>query len=170
MNFLFETSQTTQVLFVLNEKNIPCTLHEVDITNGEHCSDWFIHMNPKLDIPILQNGSLIVPYSNQIICYLDANFNGGELQSIFVVENNNYLFILYDKTRKIGENGLFPAENTKRLNEIVSIHGKISCLPIGLISLGTFIHSSIVRQPKLPFIAPLRSRFIRKHMPIFVDS
>lgn len=67
-----------QVLFVLHEKNIPCTLYEVDVANGEQFSDWFIHMNPKLDIPVLQNGPLIVPSSNQIICYLDANFNDGE--------------------------------------------------------------------------------------------
>lgn len=68
------------MLFVLHEKNIPCSLYEVDVINGEQCSNKFMQMNPKMDIPVLQNETLVVPSSNQIISYLEANYNDGEYQ------------------------------------------------------------------------------------------
>lgn len=154
-----------QVLFVLHDKNIPCTLYEVDVTNGEQFSDWFIHLNPKLDIPVLQNGPLIVPSSSQIICYLDANFNSGEFVQFHDTIRKHSRWFRLIRTQNLGEHDLFPASNSKRLDSIASFHRKISRLPIGIISLGTFIHSSIVSQPKWPFIAPLRNRFLRKLFP-----
>lgn len=72
-SFLFE-----QILFALHEKQIKCTLYEVNITSGEQFSDWFLELNPKGEIPVLQNGSLIIPSSGQIVSYLEDNFQEGE--------------------------------------------------------------------------------------------
>lgn len=72
-----ETVTHLQVLFAFYEKNIECDLQEVDITNGKQCSNWFLELNPKFDVPVLQNGSLVIPSSNQIINYLEENFDGG---------------------------------------------------------------------------------------------
>lgn len=122
-------------MFVLHEKNIPCTLYEVDVSNGEQCSDWFMQMNPKMDVPVLQNDTFIVPSSNQIIHYLEANF----------LENNTTLL---------------PTQNRNLLNKVMFLNRKINQIPIGIISLGTFIHSDIVSSPQLPFIGPLRYSFL----------
>ncbi|XP_055313359.1 ganglioside-induced differentiation-associated protein 1 isoform X2 [Sitodiplosis mosellana] len=122
-----------KVLFVLHEKNIPCTLYEVDVANGEQCSSWFMQMNPKMDVPVLQDDTLVVPSSNQIINYLEANFNGPSL---------------------------LPKEDRNLLNKVIFLNRKICQIPIGIISLGTFIHPDIVSKPKLPFIGPLRRSFL----------
>lgn len=123
------------MLFVLHEKNIPCTLYEVDVANGEQCSNWFMQMNPKMDVPVLRNETLIVPSSNQIISYLEANFINGH-------------------------STLLPLDSRQLLNKVVLLHRKISQIPIGIISLGTILHSDLVSAPKLPFVGPLRQSFL----------
>lgn len=92
-----------------------------------------MQMNPKMDVPVLKNDTLIVPSSNQIIHYLEANFT---------------------------ENQLFPNNDRNLLNKVIFLNRRISQIPIGIISLGTFIHSDIVSSPKLPFVGPLRQRFL----------
>lgn len=92
-----------------------------------------MHMNPKMDVPVLRNDTLVVPSSNQIINYLEANFNG---------------------------TALLPRGNRNHLNKVVFLNRKISQIPIGIISLGTFIHPDIVSAPKLPFVGPLRQSFL----------
>lgn len=64
----------------MHEKQIKCTLYEVDVTNGEQFSDWFLELNPKGEVPVLQNGTFIVPSSGQIISYLEGNYKGGKLR------------------------------------------------------------------------------------------
>lgn len=123
---------------MLNEKNIPCTLCEIDVSNGEQCSQWFMQMNPKMDVPVLQNETLIVPSSSQIISYLEANFIGKHPT-------------------------LLPTEDRNLLKQIAFLHRKISQIPIGVISLGTFLHPNIVSSPQLPFIGPLRASFLRSY-------
>lgn len=66
------------MLFVLHEKNIECSLQEVDVTNIEQCSNWFMALNQKLDVPVLIDDAFVIPSSNQIINYLEANFNNGK--------------------------------------------------------------------------------------------
>lgn len=50
----------------------------MNITNGEQYSQWFLEMNPKAEVPVLRNGTLIVPESGRIISYLEENFKGGK--------------------------------------------------------------------------------------------
>lgn len=93
-----------------------------------------MQMNPKMDVPVLQNETLIVPSSSQIINYIEANFK---------------------------QNPLLPTDDRHVMSKVILINRKISQIPIGMISLGTFIHSDIVSSPKLPFIGPLRKSFLR---------
>lgn len=95
-----------------------------------------MQMNPKMDVPVLRNDTLVVPSSNQIIHYLEANFSGEQHPT------------------------LLPFDNRNSLNKVIFLNRKISRVPIGIISLGTFIHPNIVSSPKLPFIGPLRQRFL----------
>lgn len=50
----------------------------------------------------------------------------------------------------------------KVIKRIIYFHRKISRLPIGAISMGSFVHSDLCSQPKIPFIGPVRNGFISK--------
>lgn len=45
---------------------------------GEQYSDWFLELNAKAEVPVLKNGSLIIPVSAQIINYIEKNYTNGE--------------------------------------------------------------------------------------------
>lgn len=51
----------------------------MDVTNGEQYSQWFLELNPKGEIPVLQDGTLIVPESGRIISYIEDHFQGGKI-------------------------------------------------------------------------------------------
>lgn len=70
-----------QILFALYEKGIKFTAYEVDITNGEQYSKWFLAMNPKAEVPVLKHDTLLVPESGRIISYLEENFPDGKNKS-----------------------------------------------------------------------------------------
>lgn len=61
----------------MHEKNIKFTTYEVDVTNGEQYSEWFLEMNSKGEVPVLKHDALIVPASGHIISYLEDNIVGG---------------------------------------------------------------------------------------------
>lgn len=61
----------------MHEKNIIFTTYELDIANGEQYSSWFLEMNPKGEVPVLQDESLIIPESGQILNYLENKFQEG---------------------------------------------------------------------------------------------
>lgn len=49
----------------------------MDLAAGEQFSSWFLNLNPKGDVPVLQDGCFIVPDSDNIINYLDGKFRDG---------------------------------------------------------------------------------------------
>lgn len=49
----------------------------MDLLNGEQYSSWFLNLNPKADVPVLQDGSFVVPDSVHIINYIEQKFRGG---------------------------------------------------------------------------------------------
>lgn len=141
----------------MEEKNISYTLHEVDVTNGEQCSNWFMQMNPKSDVPVLQIEALIVPTSNEIINYLEVNFNDGKATNSFKFLIHLFIFLLIETHAS-----LLPMKDVKLRNKIVNLHRRISQIPIGVISLGSILHPELVSCPGLPFVGPLRSGILRK--------
>lgn len=60
------------------EKNIDFTPYVVDLLNGEQYSSWFLSLNPKGDVPVLQDGAFIVADSERIINYIENKFRGGK--------------------------------------------------------------------------------------------
>lgn len=48
------------------------------------------------------------------------------------------------------------------VERILFFHKKISRIPIGAISMGSFIHTDLCSNPKPPFIGITRSSFLRK--------
>lgn len=63
----------------MHEKGVPFSPYEIDVANGEQFSEWFLELNAKGEVPLLKNGSLIIPVAAQIINYVEKNFKGGEL-------------------------------------------------------------------------------------------
>lgn len=72
-----------QILLLLYEKNIVFTPCVVDLLNGEQYSNWFLNLNPKADVPVLQDGTFIVPDSAHIINYIENKFRGGKFTIFF---------------------------------------------------------------------------------------
>lgn len=57
--------------------NTPLTIVPVDFMNGEHKTDAFIQLNPWGEIPVLEDGNIVLRDSQAILVYL-ANKYGGE--------------------------------------------------------------------------------------------
>lgn len=142
----------------MHEKNIKFTSYEIDVASGEQYSEWFLELNSKGEVPVLQHDALIVPASGRIISYLEDNILGGIFfNDYFNRSLDNYLIILENIKR------LLPRDvGVKNLERIIYFHRKVSRLPIGAISMGSFIHSDLCANPKVPFIGPVRSGFLSK--------
>lgn len=66
----------------LYEKNLPFESHIVNITKGAQYEPWFLQLNPKGEVPVLQDTGKIIPDSTRIIDYLEDNFSNGTLQKL----------------------------------------------------------------------------------------
>lgn len=118
------------------EKKLKFTLYEIDISNGEQYTPWFLEMNPKAEVPVLRNGMLVIPESGRILKYLEDNFQTEHIR-------------------------LFPRElNVKIVENIIYFHRKISRVPIGAISMGSFLHPDFCVNPKPPFTGLTRQSFL----------
>lgn len=62
----------------LHEKKLPFKSRIVNIRKGEQFEPWFLHINPKGEVPVLQDGVKIIPDSGRILDYLEDNFSNGE--------------------------------------------------------------------------------------------
>lgn len=64
-------------MIALYEKKLPFHAQVVDVTKGEQYSQWFLELNPRGEVPVLQNGAQIIPESNRILAYLEDHFIDG---------------------------------------------------------------------------------------------
>ncbi|XP_035907839.1 ganglioside-induced differentiation-associated protein 1 isoform X1 [Anopheles stephensi] len=123
-----------KVLQALHEKGIRFTKYEIDVTNDEHFSEWFLELNPRAELPVLQNGLLIVPGSIRILDYLEEN---------------------YPKNKPLR----MPPGTDKLL---LGFRQTIESLPIGVITIGSFLHPQHVGSPKFPFVLPVRQTILAR--------
>ncbi|XP_052892472.1 ganglioside-induced differentiation-associated protein 1 isoform X2 [Anopheles moucheti] len=123
-----------KVLQALHEKGIRFTKYDIDVTNDEHFSEWFLELNPRAELPVLQNGLLIVPGSTRILDYLEEN---------------------YPKNKPLR----MPIGTDKL---IVGFRQTIESLPIGVITIGSFLHPQHVGSPKFPFVLPVRQTILAR--------
>ncbi|XP_016989796.1 ganglioside-induced differentiation-associated protein 1 isoform X2 [Drosophila rhopaloa] len=128
-----------KVLMVFYEKKIDFFPYVVDLCNGEQYSNWFLNLNPKGDVPVLQDGAFIIPNSTHIINYVDSKFRGG-----------------IHRTLK-------PPHNSKDFDKMLILEQAMSRLPVGTLSLGSFIHDDLKLVPKAPFIGPVRQSCLKNN-------
>lgn len=126
-----------KVLMVFYEKKIDFFPYVVDLCNGEQYSNWFLNLNPKGDVPVLQDGALVIPSSTHIINYVESKFRG--------------------------DRSLKPAHNSKEFDQMLIFEQAMSRLPVGTLSLGSFIHDDLKLVPKAPFIGPVRQSCLKNN-------
>lgn len=67
----------------LHEKNLPFESHIVNIIQGTQYQPWFLQINPKGEIPVLQDTGKLIPDSSRIIDYLEDNFSNGSNKAYY---------------------------------------------------------------------------------------
>ncbi|KAH8402883.1 hypothetical protein KR222_009138 [Zaprionus bogoriensis] len=133
-----------KVLLVLYEKNIDFVPYEIDLSNGEQFSNWFLSLNPKGDVPVLRDGVLVVPNSSHIINYVEAKFRGGNSFK----PSYKLITILPDSLQ---------------YDQMMVFERALTQLPIGALSLGSLIHDDLKLVPKAPFIGPVRQSCLKNN-------
>lgn len=123
-----------KVLWALAEKDIKFTKYEVDVANDEHFSEWFLELNPRGELPVLQKGLMIVPGSSRILDFLEEKF---------------------------------PSSNSLRLpltadKKLCNLRITLDKLPIGVLTVGSFLHPNSVISPKSPFVQPVRYTILER--------
>ncbi|CAH1398741.1 unnamed protein product [Nezara viridula] len=123
-----------KLLFVLNERGIKFKTQFINIAAGEQYKPYFLDINPRGEVPVIKDGENIVADSAKIIFYLEEQY----------------------KDHKT----LIPtAEGAEIIERHNHFHTVINDLPADVITIGSFYYPDLVRDPKLPFILP-----VRKHM------
>lgn len=61
----------------LHEKRLNFETSIVNIMKGAQYESWFLKINPRGEVPVLQDDAKIIPDSNRIIDYLEDNFSNG---------------------------------------------------------------------------------------------
>ncbi|XP_012255596.2 ganglioside-induced differentiation-associated protein 1 [Athalia rosae] len=120
-----------KVLLALYEKKLEFKKREVDITRGEQYGSWFLGLNPRGEVPVLQDGDKIIPESVRIIDYLEDHFNGDNVSA------------------------LVPSDVSKK-QKVLELRRILDQLPGNVLTIGSFHHKRFVDKPKLPFIGPVR--------------
>ncbi|KAF4526297.1 hypothetical protein B566_EDAN015212 [Ephemera danica] len=112
-----------KVIMALHEKKVPFSSREVQITRGEQYEPWFMQINPKCEVPVLQDGVRVIPDSSRIIDYIEDNFSNGNKPSL--VPKN-----------------LGPTVRQK----VDYFRGILDQLPAGVITMGSFYHPDLCGQ------------------------
>lgn len=120
-----------KVLLALYEKKLNFKAREVDITRGEQYGAWFLGLNPRGEVPVLQDGDKIIPESVKIIDYIEDHFTGEDTPS------------------------LLPWSSSSK-QRILELRKALDQLPGNVITVGSFKHKESVDNPKLPFVGPVR--------------
>jgi len=60
------------------------------------------------------------------------------------------------------DRSLKPAHNSKEFDQMLVFEQAMARLPVGTLSLGSFIHDDLKLVPKAPFIGPVRQSCLSK--------
>ncbi|KAK7865427.1 hypothetical protein R5R35_012791 [Gryllus longicercus] len=122
-----------KVLLALHEKKLPYKSHIVNLIKGEQYQPWFLHINPRGEVPVLKDGIKIIPDSGRIIDYLEDNFSNGSTPRLMPLE-----------------------EGADVRSKVTHFRSLLDHIPAGAITMGSFFHTQFCDKPKPPFIQPVR--------------
>ncbi|XP_022912220.1 ganglioside-induced differentiation-associated protein 1 [Onthophagus taurus] len=122
-----------KVIMALHEKNLKYEGAVVDIIKGQQYDPWFLAINPRGEVPVLQDIAKIIPDSTRIIDYLEDNFSNGDTPR------------------------LIPNDQGDEIKQkVIKFRNMIDQIPSGIVTMGSFFHTEFVQTPKAPFYAPVR--------------
>ncbi|KAF6203152.1 hypothetical protein GE061_003568 [Apolygus lucorum] len=122
-----------KVMLALNEKKLPFVSHVIDITKGKQYDPWYLeNINPRGEVPVLNDTTKLIPDSARIIDYLEDNFSNEQHPRLTPLEP-------------------IQRQKTERFREM------IDKIPGNTVTMGALYHTQYVANPKLPFIGPVRS-------------
>lgn len=68
------SSPSRKVLIALHEKGVNFVPRLINLTGLEQYEDWYLKINPRGEVPVLQHGDQTIVESNRIIEYIDRTF------------------------------------------------------------------------------------------------
>ncbi|XP_066256128.1 ganglioside-induced differentiation-associated protein 1 isoform X2 [Euwallacea similis] len=126
-----------KVVMALYEKHLLFTPHSIELT-GEQYQPWFLQINPKGEVPVLQDTGKIISDSARIIDYLEDNFSNG------------------DTPRLVPQD-----QGTEVKHKVTNFRNLIDKINGNILTVGSLLHPELATgSKKVPFIAPVRSRLL----------
>jgi glutathione S-transferase len=123
----------------LHEKNLPFDSKRVNLTKTEQYQPWFLYLNPRGEVPVLQDTGKIIVDSANIINYLEDNFNH------------------WDTPR------LIPMDQGPEVRQRVThFRHLLQKAPAGMLKTGAMLNQHLLQNPKTPFIGPVRKALASK--------
>lgn len=140
----------------LHEKNLPFETHDIDL-NGEQYKPWFLEINPRGEVPVLQDTGKIIPDSARIIDYLEDNFSNGKIYGI--IESLFLSNVISGDTPR-----LIPMEQGAEVRQkVTSFRNIIDKINGNVLTIGSLLHPELATgSKKVPFIAPVRKQLVSK--------
>ncbi|KAF7266828.1 hypothetical protein GWI33_019856 [Rhynchophorus ferrugineus] len=127
-----------KVVMALHEKNLPFESHLIDLTSNEQYKPWFLQINPKGEVPVLQDSGKIIPDSSRIIDYLDDNFSNGNTPRLIPMD-----------------------QGVQIKQKVVHFRNLIETLNGNVLTVGTLLHPEVVTgSRKIPFIGPVCKQLV----------
>ncbi|CAH1367370.1 unnamed protein product [Tenebrio molitor] len=122
-----------KVVMALHEKNLPFDSKRVNLTKTEQYQPWFLYLNPRGEVPVLQDTGKIIVDSANIINYLEDHFNH------------------WDTPR------LIPMDQGPEVRQRVThFRHVLQKAPAGMLTTGAVLNQHLLQNPKTPFIGPVR--------------
>ncbi|CAG9761571.1 unnamed protein product [Ceutorhynchus assimilis] len=126
-----------KVVMALYEKNLPFETRDIELT-GEQYKPWFLQINPKGEVPVLQDTGKIIPDSSRIIDYLEDNFSNGDTPRLIPIDQG--------------------PEVRQKINHFRDL---IDTINGNVLTIGSMIHPELATgSKKVPFIAPVRKQLV----------
>ncbi|KAL1517839.1 hypothetical protein ABEB36_001551 [Hypothenemus hampei] len=127
-----------KVVMALHEKNLKFDVRDIDL-NGEQYKPWFLQINPKGEVPVLQDTGKIIPDSARIIDYLEDNFSNGDTPRLIPMDQGSEI-----------------------RQKVTFFRGLIDKINGNVLTIGSFLHPEFANGPKrVPFIAPVRKQLVK---------
>lgn len=122
----------------LHEKKLPFESCIIDLPKGGQYEPWYLQINPRGEVPVLQDCGKLIPDSTRIIDYLEDHFCIADIPK------------------------LIPMEEGFEVRQRITYYRHIlDQIPAGILTMGSFFHPELVKRPKAPFLPPVRKNFIR---------
>uniref|UniRef100_A0A336LA08 glutathione transferase n=1 Tax=Culicoides sonorensis TaxID=179676 RepID=A0A336LA08_CULSO len=81
--YYYRSPPSRAVLLLIKYLEIEHEIIEVDLFKGQHMEDWFLEINPRHQVPVLDDNGFIITESKAILCYLaNSRMPGSSLYSL----------------------------------------------------------------------------------------